>query len=500
MRLSAVLRQHIFPVLLLIFLAFAWRATLNPGWQFPFWYDQARDGSIVHEMVTQADLKLQGPSASGTGDAVYHGVLFYYFLAPFYALSADPRWPVMGLAMLTALSVVPMYGLMWNLTQKRNLAFAGGLLMGLTVEAAQVGTWLSNPALATVAIPFFWWFVWRVYGMGRRNEAWIVALWLGLSIQSVVFAGYLLLPLFLVFLLDWRGWFTRAGMGELIKGIAVLLLTVSTMLATQFLLWYRGIWHIASSGGEMTAWPAVLQAQLLATLQNIQWFFFPPLKWLGLFFSALALWFVWRGTTKKVKIFLFLWLLSPLSLLLLRHLGGYHTLVGLTGALTAATLLALRRSSPRSLILAMVFWMVGQLWFFDAQVSGKHHVAVQDGTTLDEKIQLVDSVLENESPVTYSVLTSPYKYNTTWAYLFWWRSRVRGREQPLFVGAPQAGLPGAALQAESPLPAVRHYAILDLPLAFPETLKEDFLAEQPVERLQEERRFGSLRVREYLSY
>ena len=65
--------------------------------QFIFYYDQARD-ALTARQIAAGDWKIFGPTASGTKDTIFHGVLHYYFLAPFYAHSADPQIAVFALA------------------------------------------------------------------------------------------------------------------------------------------------------------------------------------------------------------------------------------------------------------------------------------------------------------------------------------------------------------------------------------------------------------------
>lgn len=52
-----------------------------------FYFDQARDAVISTSIIDNKDFKLMGPSVSGTNDSLYHGVLYYYLIAPVYALS-----------------------------------------------------------------------------------------------------------------------------------------------------------------------------------------------------------------------------------------------------------------------------------------------------------------------------------------------------------------------------------------------------------------------------
>lgn len=77
---------------------------------FNFFFDQSRD-AIAATRIAHGDLAIYGPSASGTQDTIYHGVIWYYFLAPFYAFTADPQLAVSALAIFSSLYLVVIYHL-----------------------------------------------------------------------------------------------------------------------------------------------------------------------------------------------------------------------------------------------------------------------------------------------------------------------------------------------------------------------------------------------------
>lgn len=84
--LGNFLKEH-YKVLAIFMLAVTIRIYSVGNNSVLFWYDQARDFTIVRDIVVNHDIKVQGPSASGTNDTVYHGVLYYYLISPFYLIS-----------------------------------------------------------------------------------------------------------------------------------------------------------------------------------------------------------------------------------------------------------------------------------------------------------------------------------------------------------------------------------------------------------------------------
>ena len=71
----------------LFVIGFYLRVLYLPQNALTFGYDQARDAFVARQIIS-GDLKILGPPASTPG--LYHGVFYYYFLAPAYAISHNP--------------------------------------------------------------------------------------------------------------------------------------------------------------------------------------------------------------------------------------------------------------------------------------------------------------------------------------------------------------------------------------------------------------------------
>src|SRR5687767_49969 len=83
--LNLILQKHYKLVLVLIFvIALFLRWLYLPGGAISFAYDQARDAFVVQEILS-GNLKILGPSVSGV-PGLFHGVLYYYVIAPAYLL------------------------------------------------------------------------------------------------------------------------------------------------------------------------------------------------------------------------------------------------------------------------------------------------------------------------------------------------------------------------------------------------------------------------------
>lgn len=74
---------------------------------FAFTFDQGRDFLIVHDLVYNRNLTLIGPP-TGPVDGVFHGVWWYWFLAPLLFVSGGSPWGVAVLFSLVASLSIPI--------------------------------------------------------------------------------------------------------------------------------------------------------------------------------------------------------------------------------------------------------------------------------------------------------------------------------------------------------------------------------------------------------
>lgn len=283
-----------------------------------FWFDQSRDAIIARNMVLNHDLKVQGPSASGTSDTVYHGVLYYYVVAPLYAIaSGNPQIVSMALGVISMLAIIPLGELSWLMFRSRQSFVLTLLLFSLSADASLMGAWLSNPTLALITIPAFFYFLYRVFWLKEADKLWLMALFLGLSNQAIIFTLYL----FGVILISWwlQNYFENKQLGQqqennklefnkknIIKAVAVYLGSVSTIIATQLLLAKRGIFQLQALGqisttgtSANTVLGGVLNNYLEVLTNNLT----PSKPILTLALLLVTIYFVTKKLTKKNQLF-----------------------------------------------------------------------------------------------------------------------------------------------------------------------------------------------------
>src|SRR3989344_4474228 len=100
----------------IFFLAYLLRIWFLADNALTFGYDQARD-ALVSKQILSGDIKIQGPPASTPG--LYHGVLYYYLLAPGYFLgSGSPVAAACWMALINSLGVFVVSYLAYLMTKK----------------------------------------------------------------------------------------------------------------------------------------------------------------------------------------------------------------------------------------------------------------------------------------------------------------------------------------------------------------------------------------------
>jgi len=147
-----------------------------------FMYDQARDAFQTQEIL-HGNLKLTGPPTDIP--TLFHGPLYYYFLAPFYAAGrGDPRIALLGVILANLFAAIPFGILVQKTYNKKVLTFAGLALYLASFEVVSYARWLSNPAMVIPAISLW------LLGLKLKKLP-LIALGLGLCIQFQFFMIYL---------------------------------------------------------------------------------------------------------------------------------------------------------------------------------------------------------------------------------------------------------------------------------------------------------------------
>ncbi len=488
---SAALSGLILIFLLAVFL----RWHFSKEYRFLFFYDQARDAYVSRQIIENKDLKLQGPSASGTNDSVYHGVLYYYLIGPLYTLShGDPQAPVLALAVLSATGVFPLYWLMLSISKRRNMSLLFAGLYATSSSSIFSGIWLSNPALAMLILGWFYLSLWKCFYEKKASWLIMVAISLAAAIQSALWLVYLVAPLVFSFLYLLKNDKSAARLllkPRIIVPSAVLFAVLtSSMVVTEFLMWRRGILSLSAIEGTsiINSNPTSLLSDILMLFLNkLLTSIYPTSPILSVF--VLIYLYIKRHSVKSIgATFFTLIIVSPLFLFAIqpRMLDQYLIFieVGIYGIVLLA-FATFRQGFQKSIVLAVLLllyassqWQASQLY-----VNHPEHYfprAVHRGVLLNNQLELIEYTysVANGQPFSISVFGNPLGYYITWAYLYDWYGVQQFGYKPNYVGPSQQGLVGENLLNYSTEPSQIHFAIIEPDISSNPLFLNNFNAEQ----------------------
>jgi 4-amino-4-deoxy-L-arabinose transferase-like glycosyltransferase len=420
-----------------------------------FIYDQARDANISRQIIENRDFKIMGPSASGSDEKLYHGVLYYYIIGPLYTLFQGSPFPVAAiLGVINSLSIVMVFFLAHSLTGNKVAAYSAALLMAFSFESAQLSTWLSNPGLVLLTAAMYYYFLWKTFFDNKPHNFILLMASLGLSNQFFLYTLHLWLPVILGAL--WAIYMQRKiniSLKTILLGIGAYLLSISTMIATQLLQYVRGINPIEA--GDIVGGKSLFK-DLEGFIQNTTSLYskqitastFFEYELLSILFIAICLLVLFFNGSKNQRAFIAICLASPLLMLAIQPRNATHTLVGISVViylLIAAALSTIKNLRLQKIVLIsviIVFSSVNIYSLIQAKNRDYHIFSVQQGSMLKYNLQAIDYTYQAASgdPFSISTLTNPYLYNTTWAYLYDWYGQGKYGYKPSFRGSSQQGI------------------------------------------------------------
>jgi len=445
-------------------LGFVLRVLYLPQGALTFGYDQARDAFIAQQIVG-GDLKILGPPSSTPG--LYHGVLYYYFLAVPYAFSQNPIVASYYLSLFNALGILVVYYLSYQMTKKQSVGLLSALFYATSFEATQYATWLSNPTLAYVTVPLFYLGLWTWLSEGKRWGPILAALGLGFSVQAEVFLLYHVAPL-LIWLYTSQN---RIKPRQIFEFGLVFLLSTATMIISEIKFGFRGVSGILSllSSNESLSHAKSLGDYLVLFLNQAGRVYafssFPSNIGYGAFlvftliFASIIVWNK-KIRSKKIfvswELFLSIWLLSHLSVV---SVGGTSTpflLVGIGPAVGILLAIWVSRFWQSSRLLAVLLVLMILFGNIKTIVSENQHgqtiFSIQKGMVLSKQIQTVDYTYESARGESFSIntITSPLWVNSVWSYLYNWHGQKKYGYLPAWHGRDQVGRLGNNLHNSSP--------------------------------------------------
>lgn len=479
---------------------------------FPFWFDLGRDAIISREIIENKDLKIQGPSASGTNDSVFHGVLYYYMIGPLYTLfQGNPQTVLMVMTAFSSLSIVPIYLLSKSISKSTTIANLTGFLYIFSYEFYKSATWLSNPIIANVSLPFFFYFYWQVFFEKKRKYFWLLLLSLAITHQSVI----LFLPwwglILLGFLIEYKEKNLKHWkLKYILAGLLSYLLVVSTMLLAQYKVWKAGIFNpqvfsdsAIRSDNETIFVITEITRQFFEKLSNS---FFPSLPIFSIVLVLVLLYFIKNNLSTKIKLFFTISITSPLWLLSWHHRYAYHSFMTLEliGIIIFSLFIKYLWKIKVGKIIAsllIVFYIFSNIALYKSDAQNRiSEYFVPRGAYLKEMLEAIDYTYKEAGGNEFSIstITNPYGYNTLWAYLYSWYGQKTYGYLPNWYGPDQAGIFGGNLLSKVDNPKNIHFSIREPNGGIPIWLFQAFNNEQENIATSTAHFFGTIELREHV--
>lgn len=493
-------------MLLTIFVvAFLLRVLFLKDLSLTFGYDQARD-AYVSQQIAGGDLKVLGPPASTPG--LYHGVFYYYLLAPAYLLgNGSPVTAAYWIAFLNSLTVFVVFYLTYLLTKKNLLAsFLAAILFAVSFEASQYATWLSNPTTSVLTVPLFYLGLW-LWVKEKRNYAPIItAIGLGLSIQSEIFLAYHLVPLAI-----WL-WISRKNITkkQFLVFVLTLTFTLSSLILAEIKFGFKGISGIKAL--------LIAQEPNLAYAKSLGDYLVLYLDQIGRIFSfnsypgnigygggfVVALILVSIVKSKKFiltpELFLVTWLLSHLAVVTVGGISTPFLMVGIGPAVSVLLAVWLGRwwSQGKKVlsVLILLVLLFGNLSIIAREnPKGSTLFAIQKDMLLSKQLAAIDFTYQEAGgkPFSLNSLNSPLWINIVWSYLYKWYGLPKYGYLPSWHGRDQIGQLGSLSQAAKP--DELSFLILEPMGGIPVQYLDLALGEEDTKtKLISEKSFGEIRI------
>lgn len=492
-------------VSIIFVLGFVLRVMFLPQLSLTFGYDQARD-AVSSLQIAHGDLKILGPSASTPG--LYHGVLYYYVLAPAYLFGkGSPLVAAAWIALINAFTVFTAFFLAYSFTKKIGAGILAAFFFAISFEATQYATWLSNPTLGIFTVPLIYFGLWNWI---NENKKWslfwpiLTGLALGFSIQSEIFLAYQAAPV-LIWLYVFKKKVKRA---QIIRFFGALILALSTMILSEVKFGFRGVGgflSLLSSGDAIVASKGLGDFIVLFFNQIGKVFSFssyPGNVGYGFAIVVILLLYLFKSNKNKKVIypaFLGTWLFSHLTVVTLGGTSTPFLLVGIGPAvsvLLGVSIYQLYKNNKIIAVLLLLFVVFGNIkMIMKENPRGSTIFAIQKDLVLSKELKVIDYTYKEASGKDFSIntLTSPLWVNIVWAYLYNWYGEPRYGYVPTFHGHGQEGQIIAL--PSSTLPKNKSFLIIEpmagIPMQYlPLTIGE----EDSKSKLISEENFGEIRV------
>lgn len=469
-----------------------------------FGFDQARDAfqalSLAH-----GDLKLIGPSTSFEG--LFHGVAYYYLIAPVYGLTkGSPEIVAFFLRLLNASGVFIIFYL-GKIMFSKKVGLISALLFATSFEENQFAIYMGNPAPAVLSVMLMYLGLALVIFQKKPWGLPLAFLGLGFSIQFEFGLFYLVVP-FLILLVYFRKSFLKLNTKYYFWSIVALTVSLISFLLAELKYGFKtlnALIALASSGSSKDI--LVIFKTALFTISRILAFnLIGDLSVSGLVGILLLIClvvFIWKSQWRSQSIFLSVWFFSLVVMLFIS--GGVKDLntttplfypnVGVSiSLLIFLGLLFSKIGKIGWLILAAVTFINIQQVFLLNPKGTMSEIDVQQGMLLSDEKKVLDNLYKDAEyqPFAVEAITMPFFVNTTWSYLFEWYGKDKYNYLPIWNGKNAPGYLGnlEVVEVQEKLP-VKRFLIIEPTRGVAPYLIDDYLKnENYFTKVKNERKIG----------
>lgn len=456
----------------------------------------ARDAFTALQIWNNQDLKIQGPPTSTPG--LYHGVFYYYLLAPLYGLGkGNPGVVAFFLSLLNSLTVIPIMLLTKDLFKSLKFTILAGFLFAISFEAVQYGSWISNPSPAILTVSLFFYFL-RVWQKGKNIGLYLAAIFAVVSAQFQFFLIYLILliPVFgFIFKI-------KATLKQSVNCLALIFIGLSTFLISAFK--FKTIETVVSGFLSIAASTQIdfrppFSASLLNYLDRYSeifiYNFFPTNVFLGGILAFAVLPFL-----KKEKLVIF-YLFSNIPIFIFGGHSNTYVNVGLVSGAILAVINLIKEITKYSKFLSMflifLIALSNMYAIYKNSPLGQTILVIPNEMILKNQFQLIDQTykLSEGQPFSVNTLTLPLWINTTWAYLYSWYGMEKYGYVPKFYGHDQIGLLGDGIMEKIDKPLQKTFFIIEPHVGIPDDIYQlEIGSENSKSEIIDEIRWGDLRL------
>lgn len=475
-----------------------------------FAYDQARDSFASLEVV-HGHLRIIGPPTT-ISDKIFHGVLFYYLLAPIFQLSNGNIEIAAGfLRVLNAAGVFLVFVVASNIFNKK-VGFLASFLYAISYEQSQYSLFFGHPSLGVFTILIF--YLGLSFLIFRNNpKGFIVALLgLGSTIQAETVNGFLIL-VFLILVFIYRKNFLYLNFKIIFLGVVTFLIANINYLISEIKYNFRGIKALFDLAGHFSGgshpgfvYPLALirfiHDNLLANNSLI------ILTGVILIFSSLI--FMRDKNLRPRIIFLLIWFFGGLMpFFFATSFSYYYSPAASVGLLILVAFLMdkiLNRVQDDNMVgkvfagvlIAIFSWSNLSLILTENKNGPNPDIVIQRGMILGSQKKVLDYIYEKSGGEKFAVngLTIPLNVKTTWDYLFNWYGKSQYGYLPVWGGTIADGFPGKlkVIAARDRLPK-KQFTIIEPTTGIEKGLIDDFFREENYfTKVIEEKDFNGIKV------